>query len=71
MMHPSSIVDGRNDMFPMSMIPMNRCTMCTRTTKFMVFNVTYIVCKGPKLDANRSQSVTYANCKYHTIHQNK
>ena len=32
------------------------------TSLFMVFNVTYIIYEGPKLDASRFQSVTYANC---------
>ena len=37
----------------------------------MVFNVTYIVCKGPKLDAYKSPIVTPMNCQYDTIRQHK
>jgi hypothetical protein len=38
----------------------------------MVFiGATYTNCKGPKLDASRSQTVTYANCQYDIIRQHK
>ena len=37
----------------------------------MVFNVTYIVSEGPKLDASRSQNVKPTNCQYDSIRQHK
>ena len=41
------------------------------STPFMVFSITYIIYEGPKLDAQRSQSVMPANCQYDSIHQHK
>ena len=41
------------------------------TTPFMVFNVMYTICEGPKLDAYRSQSVMRANCQHDSIHRHK
>ena len=42
-----------------------------RTTLFMIFRVTYNICKGPKLDAWKSQTVMFTNSKYDTICQHK
>ena len=42
-----------------------------KSTPFMVLSVTYIVYEGAKLDARRSQSVAFGNCRYDTIHQHK
>ena len=33
----------------------------------MVFSVTYITCEGPKLDAQRYERATFANCQHATI----
>ena len=41
------------------------------STLFMVCSVTYTNCKGPKIDAYKSQSVTFANCQYETICQHQ
>ena len=37
------------------------------TTPFIVFSLTYNICKGPKLDAYNSQSVVPINCQYDII----
>jgi hypothetical protein len=42
-----------------------------RSTPFMVLSVMCTLCKGPKLDAYRSQSVMPANCQYDSIRQHK
>ena len=34
---------------------------------FMVFSVTYTICKGPKLDVYRSSSVTSIDCQHDII----
>ena len=41
------------------------------TTHFMVFSATHTICEGPKLDAQRSQSVMFANYQYEIICQQK
>ena len=41
------------------------------TTPFMVFNVTYTICEGHKLDAWRSQSVTPTNSQHDSLRQHK
>ena len=41
------------------------------STLFMIFRGTYTICEGPELDAWRSQSAIYANCRYDTMHQHK
>jgi len=45
--------------------------MRVTSTPFMVSSVTYIICEGPELDTQRSQSVMYANRQYSTIHAHK
>jgi hypothetical protein len=42
-----------------------------KCTPFMVFSITHIICKGSKLDAQRSQSVMPANCQYDSIRHRK
>ena len=38
---------------------------------FMAFSVTYTICKGPKLDAQRSQFIMSGTCQYGFIRQHK
>ena len=40
------------------------------TMPFMIFSVTYTICKEPNLDAQRFQNVTSANCQYEIIYVN-
>ena len=51
--------------------PTCQATLLQRVHPFMVFSVTYTICKGPKLDAQRSPTVTPANCQADSIHQHK
>jgi hypothetical protein len=41
------------------------------TTPFMIFSVTYTICKGHELGVYMSQSVTFINCQYDIICQLK